>query len=107
MFSSMRWRNGDTVGVEPSMILLLSVNETECLDHQHRRTSGSTSRHHTRRSAHRASGLVQRLTAVIAARDVSGATVPDTLAAAEWAVEVLVREALAEAAAAAGSAKLS
>jgi AcrR family transcriptional regulator len=41
--------------------------------------------------------------AVIAARDVAGATMPDTLAAAEWAVEVLVREALAEAAAAAGS----
>lgn len=41
--------------------------------------------------------------AVIAARDVAGATVPDTLAAAEWAVEALVREALAEAAAAATS----
>jgi len=29
----MRWRNGETVGVETSMILLLSVNEADCLDH--------------------------------------------------------------------------
>ena len=41
--------------------------------------------------------------AVIAARDVAGASVDDTLAAAEWAAEVLVRQALAEAAAALAS----
>jgi len=34
------------------------VNEADCLDHQHRRTSGTTGRHHSRRSAYRASGLV-------------------------------------------------
>jgi len=41
------------------MILLQSVNEADCLDHQHRRTSGTTGRHHSRRSAYRASGLVR------------------------------------------------
>ena len=39
MSSSMRWRNGETVGVEMSMVLLLSMNEADCLDHQHRRTN--------------------------------------------------------------------
>ena len=48
------------MGVEKSMILLLSVNEADCLDHQHRRTSGRTNRQHSRRSAYRASGLVHR-----------------------------------------------
>ena len=60
MSSSMRWRNGETVGVETSMVLLLSVNEADCLDHQHRRTSGTTDRQRSYRSAYRASGLVRR-----------------------------------------------
>ena len=46
-----------------SMVLLQSMNEADCLDHQHRRTGATTERHHTCRSAYRASGLVQRLTA--------------------------------------------
>jgi hypothetical protein len=58
MSSTMRWRNGETVGVEKSMILLLSVNEADCLDRQHRRVTGATNRHQRRRSAYRASGLV-------------------------------------------------
>ena len=57
----MRWRNGETVGVEKSMILLQSVNEADCLDQQHRRTGGTADRHHSCRSAYRASGLVPRL----------------------------------------------
>ena len=35
------------------------MNEADCLDHQHRRTSATTERHNTCRSAYRASGLVQ------------------------------------------------
>ena len=50
------------------MILLQSVNEADCLDHQHRRTSGTTGRHHSRRSAYRASGLVRW---PVAAREVT------------------------------------
>ena len=53
-----------------SMILLLSVNEANCLDHQDRRTGGTTDRHHCRRSAYRASGLVLRPGAVIRLADV-------------------------------------
>jgi len=45
----MRWRSGDTaadgVGVQMSMILLLSVTEADCLDRQHRRIKGATKRH--------------------------------------------------------------
>ena len=40
------------------MILLLSVTEADCLGRQHRRVAGATNRHHHRRSAYRASGLV-------------------------------------------------
>ena len=40
------------------MILLLSVNEADCLDHQHRRVRGATKHHQRGRSAYRASGLV-------------------------------------------------
>jgi len=46
------------------MVLLLSMNEADCLDQQHRRSSGTTNRHLTGRSAYRASGLVLRLEAV-------------------------------------------
>jgi len=38
--SSMRLRNGETAGVEKSMILLQSVTEADCLDHQHGRVTG-------------------------------------------------------------------
>ena len=47
-----------------SMVLLQSMNEADCLDHQHRRTSATTERHYPDRSAYRASGLVLRLVAV-------------------------------------------
>ena len=47
------------------MILLLSMNEADCLVHQHRRTNGTTGRHNSRRSAYRASGLVRRCIADI------------------------------------------
>jgi hypothetical protein len=40
------------------MILLLSVNEADCLDHKHRGTSGTSHRQQSRRSVYRASGLV-------------------------------------------------
>jgi hypothetical protein len=53
---SMRWSNGEAVGVEASMILRLQLNASYCLDHQIRRTSGTTSRHQPCRSAYRASG---------------------------------------------------
>jgi hypothetical protein len=53
----MRWRNGETVGVEKSMILLLWVNEADCLDHQHRRVRNATNHRRRGRSAYRASGL--------------------------------------------------
>jgi hypothetical protein len=49
----MRWRNGETVGVETSMILLLSMNEADCLARQHRRIGIATN--------HR--GLVEAATA--------------------------------------------
>jgi len=39
------------------MILLLLMNEADCLDHQDRRTRGSTNHHRPGRSAYRASGL--------------------------------------------------
>jgi hypothetical protein len=42
------------------MILLLSVTEADCLDHQHRRITGATKRHQRSRSVYRASGLVHR-----------------------------------------------
>ena len=42
------------------MILLLSVNEADRLDHQHRRASGITNHQQGGRSAYRASGLVHR-----------------------------------------------
>src|SRR3990167_7715334 len=68
MSSSMRWRSGDTaadgVGVQTSMILLLSVTEADCLDRQHRRITGATKRHQRSRSVYRASGLVRRCTPV-------------------------------------------
>jgi hypothetical protein len=64
----MRWRSGETaadgVGVETSMILLLSVTEADCLDHQHRRVKGATNHHQRGRSAYRASGLAHRCRAV-------------------------------------------
>jgi hypothetical protein len=41
----MRWRNGETVGVEMSMVLLLSMNEADCLARQHRRTNAATNNH--------------------------------------------------------------
>ena len=41
MSSSMRWRNGETVGVEMSMVLLPSMNEAHCLDQQHRRSASA------------------------------------------------------------------
>ena len=46
------------------MVRLLSMNEADCLDHQHRRASGSTNHHRPGRSAYRASGLVHRCVAV-------------------------------------------
>ena len=53
----MRWRSGETVadgvGVETSMILLLSVTEADCLDRQHRRVTGAANRRQRRRSAYR------------------------------------------------------
>src|SRR3982750_1394177 len=58
MSSTMRWRNAGTGGVETSMILLLSVDEADCLDHQHGRAEGSTNHHQRARSAYRASGFV-------------------------------------------------
>jgi len=42
------------------MVLLLSMNEADCLDQQHRRSSATTNRHLTGLSAYRASGLVRR-----------------------------------------------
>jgi hypothetical protein len=68
----MRWRNGETVGVEMSMVLLLSMNEADCLDQQHRRSSATTNRHLTGRSAYRASGLVQRPVPVLRRAEPSG-----------------------------------
>ena len=56
----LRLRCGDC---GQSMVLLQSMNEADCLDHQHRRTSATTERHHTCRSAYRASGLVRWPTA--------------------------------------------
>jgi len=35
------------------MILLLSMNEADCLDHQHRRSEGATNHHQRGRSAYR------------------------------------------------------
>jgi len=69
MSSSMRWRNGKTVGVEMSMVLLLSMNEADCVDQQHRRSSATTNRHLPRRSALRASGLVRRPISAIRCRE--------------------------------------
>jgi len=48
-----------------SMVLLLSMNEADCLDQQHRRSSATTNRHLTGRSAYRASGLVLRPVPVV------------------------------------------
>ena len=58
MSSIMRWRSGETVGVDESMILLLSMNEADCLARQHRRTSERNEPPPPGRSAYRASGLV-------------------------------------------------
>jgi len=41
-----------------SMVLLLSMNEADCLDQQHRRASGTTNRHLTGHSAYRAGGSI-------------------------------------------------
>jgi len=59
----MRWRNGETVGVEMSMVLLLSMNEADCLDQQDRRTSEqrTTKHHNSRRSAYRECGGTSHL----------------------------------------------
>jgi hypothetical protein len=45
MSSSMRWRSGVTPGVDGIMVLLLSMNEADCLVRQHRRTARATSHH--------------------------------------------------------------
>jgi len=50
-----------------SMVLLLSMNEADCLDQQHRRSSATTNRHLTGRSAYRASGLVYAREGVLSA----------------------------------------
>jgi hypothetical protein len=39
------------------MILLLSMNEADCLDHQHGRVTGASNHHRRGRSVYRASGL--------------------------------------------------
>jgi hypothetical protein len=41
----MRWRSGATPGVDEFMVLLLSMNEADCLDRQHRRTAIATNNH--------------------------------------------------------------
>ncbi|QIL44312.1 hypothetical protein G7045_08600 [Acidovorax sp. HDW3] len=46
------------------MILLLSVTEADCLDHQHRRITSAKKRQQRSRSDYRASGLVRRCFAV-------------------------------------------
>ena len=53
MSSSMRWRSGVTPGVDEFMVLLLSMNEADCLARQHRRTAIATNYH----------GLVEAATA--------------------------------------------
>jgi hypothetical protein len=45
MSSSMRWRSGVTPGVDGIMVLLLSMNEADCLASQHRRTPSATNHH--------------------------------------------------------------
>lgn len=40
MSSSIRCRSGETAPVDEFMILLLSVNEADCLTRKHRRTAG-------------------------------------------------------------------
>lgn len=47
------------------MVLVLSINEADYLDPQHRRNSGTTGRHNPCQSAYRAHGLVYRLTAAV------------------------------------------
>jgi hypothetical protein len=39
MSSIMRWRSDATPGVDEFMVLLLSMNEADCLARQHRRTT--------------------------------------------------------------------
>jgi hypothetical protein len=46
MSSSMRWRSGETPGVDEFMVLLLSMNEADCLARQHRRNTPATNYHH-------------------------------------------------------------
>jgi hypothetical protein len=45
MSSIMRWRNGETEGVNEFMVQLLSKSEADCLTRQHGRTSGGTNNH--------------------------------------------------------------
>jgi hypothetical protein len=57
------------------MILLLSVNEADCLDHQHRRARAAAKHHWRDRIAYRASGLVPRLISVDRVHEPSGSNV--------------------------------
>jgi hypothetical protein len=41
----MRWRSGETPGIDEFMVLLLSMNEADCLARQHRRTAIATNYH--------------------------------------------------------------
>jgi hypothetical protein len=41
----MRWRSAETPGVDEFMVLLLSMNEADCLARQHRRTASAANHH--------------------------------------------------------------
>lgn len=45
MSSIMRWRNGETEGVNEFMVQLLSKSEADCLARQRGRTSAGTNYH--------------------------------------------------------------
>jgi hypothetical protein len=47
----MRWRSGETPGIDEFMVLLLSMNEADCLARQHRRTTAATNYHGLVRAA--------------------------------------------------------
>jgi hypothetical protein len=50
----MRWRSGVTPGVDEFMVLLLSMNEADCLARQHRRNTPAPNHH----------GLIEAATAL-------------------------------------------